>query len=135
MTQLKCNRWAVYQRGFEVASQGEDAIFTALSELQKLPGKSLDYPASIFPVLYDYLAKKYRGNSDYSPFRDLMRRHMLRTWPLGIGNEIFGDPVLKRSLHSVRTAALETGVDQRRLRKMLVTAGLIHETESDGRSA
>jgi phage antirepressor YoqD-like protein len=55
---------------------------------------------------------------------------MLKTWPLGIGDEVFGEPVLERQLHSVRTAANSTGVDQRRLFKMLLASGMIKGTDA-----
>ena len=46
-----------------------------------------------------------------------------------------GEPVFARQLHSVQTAANETGIDTRRLPPMLEAAGLIKSTEaknSDG---
>jgi hypothetical protein len=42
-------------------------------------------------------------------------------WPL----VLLGEPVVERRLHSVLTAACETGVDQRRLRKVLESEGFL----------
>jgi len=50
---------------------------------------------------------------------------MASSWPLGPGDELLGEPVHERRLHSVTTAAQETGVDPRRLRRLLVAAGLL----------
>lgn len=55
---------------------------------------------------------------------------MMEIWPLGPGDEVLGQPVMERRLHSVRTAAQATGVDQRRLRKMLAVAGIVPEPEA-----
>lgn len=49
------------------------------------------------------------------------------TWPLGPGDELLGELVRKRRFHSVTTAARETGVDPRRLRKQLTSTGLLEE--------
>ena len=54
---------------------------------------------------------------------------MLSTWPLGPGDELLGEPVKVRRLHSVRTAAQATGMDQRRLRKTLAAAGIVRDAE------
>lgn len=52
---------------------------------------------------------------------------MASSWPLGPGDELLGEPVHERRLHSVTTAAQETGVDPRRLRKLLTASGLLAE--------
>jgi hypothetical protein len=117
--------WVLYQMGFAVARHGEDAIRTALIDLQELPGGPHDGPKKIFPKLYDRLAHDYRDSPDYAPFRRLLRDHMLETWPLGPGDDLLGEPVMTRRLHSIRTAAQVTGVDQRRLRKMLMAEGIV----------
>lgn len=55
---------------------------------------------------------------------------MLETWPLGVGDELLGEPVTERKVHSVLTAAQTTGVDQRRLRKMLAAVDVVRDAES-----
>lgn len=120
----------INQLGFEIASQGEHAVLGGLDKLQRLPGKPLDGAKGIFPVLYERLVHQYQNNEDYEPFREILRTHMLKTWPLGVGDEILGEPVLERKLHSVRTAAKSTGVDERRLFKMLLASGILKGTEA-----
>lgn len=119
------DRWAIYQMGFEVACEGETAIHAALQGLQDIPGGPQDGARKIFPMLYDRLAYDYAEDPDYALFRDLLRTHMMQTWPLGIGDDLLGVPVTSRRLHSIRTAAQETGIDQRRLRKMLAAQELV----------
>ncbi|OAN77086.1 hypothetical protein A8B82_13560 [Sulfitobacter sp. EhC04] len=120
--------WGVYQMGFEVAKNGEKAIQDALMGLQTLPGGPHDGPKKIFPKMYERLAYDYVDDPDYSTFRNILRTHMCETWPLGVGDELLGEPVTERRLHSVRTAAQATGIDQRRLRKILIAKGVISET-------
>jgi hypothetical protein len=116
---------ALYAQGFEVAERGEEAIRSALVRLQNLIETPQDGPKKIFPTLYDRLSHDYADNPDYAAFRSILRDHMASSWPLGPGDELLGEPVHERRLHSVTTAAQETGVDPRRLRKLLIAAGLL----------
>lgn len=75
--------------------------------------------------MYDQLAYEFIEDPDYDEFRHILRSHMLETWPLGVGDELLGEPVTERKLHSVRTAAHATGIDQRRLKKILLSEGII----------
>ncbi|QPM90621.1 hypothetical protein PSAL_018600 [Pseudooceanicola algae] len=121
------DNWAVYQMGFEIARGGEAAIRDALMGLQMLPGSPQDGPRKIFPKMYDRLAYDSMDDPDYDVFRYILRSHMAATWPLGIGDELLGEPITARRLHSVRTAARATGIDQRRLRKILAAEGIVPE--------
>ncbi len=126
----KEDRWAVYQMGYAVARHGQPNVATALRNLQKLPGGPHDGPKKIFPVLYERLAHYYADNADYEPFRNLLHQHMLETWPLGVGDELLGQPVTERKTHSVLTASRTTGIDQRRLRKLLAAVNIVRDVES-----
>lgn len=121
------DKWFVYNLGFQIAQQGEVAIRNALKGLQDLPGGPHDGPKKIFPKMYDRLAYDTIDNPDYDEFRRILRSHMLETWPLGVGDELLGEPIVERRLHSVRSAAKATGIDKRRLRKILTAAGIVPE--------
>ena len=123
--------WACCQMGYEVAQQGEDAVFDALTGLNRLAEPRLG-PKAVFPMLYDRLTREHARDPDFAPFRELFADHLRRTWPLGPGDTLLGEPVTERLLHSVRTAADETGIDSRRLRKLLEAAGLIDADLPDG---
>jgi hypothetical protein len=125
------SRWALYQMGFDVAQHGMKAIREALQGLQDLPCSPQQGPKAIFPLLYDRLAHDHRGDPAYEPFCAILRKHLLETWPLGVGDELMGEPVTERRLHSLQSAARETGVDPRRLRTMLISAGLLDDSKSD----
>jgi TniQ len=126
----RSDRWALYQMGFDVARHGVDAIKQSLLKLQLLPGGPHDGPKKIFPYLYDRLSHDYQDDPSFEPFREILHDHMVNTWPLGVGDEVLGRPVMERRLHSVRTAAQATGVDQRRMRKMLAAAGIVPEADT-----
>lgn len=116
--------WCCYDLGYKFASQGEMAIRRALGELQQYIGAPMDGPKKKFGDLYDRLAHDLT-DEDYRPFRDLLRDHIATTWPLGPGDELMGEPIQERRVHSVLTAARDTGIDPRRLRKLLAEADLI----------
>lgn len=121
------DKWFVYNLGFQVARDGEAAIRNALQGLQDIPGGPQDGPRKIFPKMYDRLAYDTIDDPDYDDFRRILRAHMSETWPLGVGDELIGEPVTERRLHSVKSAAKATGIDQRRLRKILAAEGIVPE--------
>lgn len=123
------DRPVLYEMGFQVARHGEDAIRDTFVELQRKPGSPHDGPKAIFPKLYERLAYDYKDHPDYAPYQNILREHMAKTWPLGPGDELLGQPVTERRLHSVRTAAQAIGVDQRRLRKALAAAQIVPEAD------
>lgn len=116
--------WCCYDAGYRVSSMGEAAIRNGLTQLQQQIGAPMDGPKKKFGDLYDRLAHDLTGE-DYRPFRDLLRDHIATTWPLGPGDELMGEPVLERRVHSVLTAARDTGIDARRMRKLLAEAGWV----------
>ncbi|WP_167683670.1 TniQ family protein [Parasedimentitalea denitrificans] len=116
--------WGCYQMGFEVARHGEQAVLKALQKLNRL-AEPRHGPKAVFPMLYDRLTHDHKEDPDFTPFRKLLGKHLRASWPLGPGDDLLGTPVTVRTLHSVRTAAEETGVDVRRLRKMLEASTMI----------
>ncbi|OSP53531.1 hypothetical protein BV911_17525 [Pseudoruegeria sp. SK021] len=121
--------WMSFDVGFQYASQGEESIRTVLGELQAIIGEPTDGPKKKFGDLYERLAFDLPSD-EYAPFRALLRDHIATTWPLGPGDDLMGEPVLERKVHSVRTAARELGMDSRRLRKLLVDAKLVRPRET-----
>ena len=124
------------QAGFEIAAGGEPSIRAFLLEMQETfepyKGVAHDGPQGVFGALYIW-AHAIK-NSDYDPFRAIFRRHIIETMPVGPEDVIFGRPVEKRILHSIRTAHLAFGAHPKRLRKILATQGLLadgHEARAD----
>ncbi|OSP54756.1 hypothetical protein [Pseudoruegeria sp. SK021] len=118
--------------GYEIAKDGPEAILAALQRLQELAGDPRQGPKKIYPVLYASLSGKYRDAPDHAPFRAIMRTHLLETWPLNAGDDFLGEPVEAHKLHSVASTSRQTGIDPRRLRKMLESKGHLDSDRTDG---
>ena len=114
--------------GFGIASGGEDGIRAFLSGLQdRFASTKGDWgPRLVFGRLYEWLAHE-SDDVAYEPLRDIIRRHVIETMPVGPGDDVFGLEVTVRRLHSVRSASLETGAHPKRLRKLLHAAGHVPE--------
>ncbi|MBN9598730.1 MAG: TniQ family protein [Afipia sp.] len=112
--------------GFEIAASGEPGIRSLLVRLQEaFPSGRHDWgPRFVFGRLYEWLAHD-SPDAAYQPLRDIIRRHVIETMPVGPGDDIFGQNVEVRRLHSVRSASVETGAHAKRLRKLLTKAGHI----------
>jgi hypothetical protein len=90
--------------GFEVASEGRAAIFAALLNLNQL-AEPRQGPKAVFPILYDRISHDYADDPDFAPFRDILAEHLLKTWSMGPGNEMMGERVTERHLHSICSAS------------------------------
>ncbi len=118
------NLWRRCDAGFHIANQGEEAIQASFMKLQSDDDAPRKGFRKTFGDLYDRLSFDLTGD-EYRPFRELLRSHIVQTWPLGPGDDLMGEPITKRSVHSVLTAAQETGIDTRRMRKLLSEHGIV----------
>ncbi|SFD77726.1 TniQ family protein [Roseivivax sediminis] len=117
-------KWIVPAQGYEVALHGEEAIEQLLFELEKRAEAPQARPKGVYGDIYDRLAHDLTSPS-YDQFREILARRLRKAWPLGPGDELMGEPVLERRLHSVLTASRETALDRRRLRKLLAERGFV----------
>jgi hypothetical protein len=122
--------WEAGAAGFAVTSLGEESVRGWLSELQAAFTGKTGYAGgrALYGRLYETLAHDSDGPA-YDPVRQLIRDHAIATLPLGPGDELFG-PVTERRWHSIHSAAKEFEVHPKRLRKLLVGAGLIAAGDS-----
>lgn len=88
-------QWWPADVGFRLCVGGEEGLRAALSELQHLMGQPEQGPRKIFGGLHDLLAVD-PCPEELRPFREILRRHMLETWPLAPGDEVLAEPVLQR---------------------------------------
>jgi hypothetical protein len=113
--------------GFGIACWGEPAIREFLSDLQATfpySRSGQEGPQATFGRVYQWLAFG-AVDAAFDPVRDLMRRHVCETTPVGPGDVVLGQAVERRCLHSIRSASLEIGAHPKRLRKLLAAKGLI----------
>jgi len=121
------------EAGFEVAIEGESAIRDALRAIARRSTKGQDGPQAVYGRLYQWLEFQKSGR-DRGPIRELLRDHIINTMPIGAGEAIFGEPVVRRRVHSVLSLSEASGLHPKRLRKAVFALGLAHE-ELHGASA
>jgi hypothetical protein len=118
--------------GFVIAAGGAPAISGVLGRLQA----TFDYsrrggtegPQALYGRIYQWL-EFGAEDAAYDPVRDVIGRHIRDHLPLGPGDTVFGEPVIIRTLHSVRSLSLEAQVHPKRLRKLLRASGIIGEAQ------
>jgi hypothetical protein len=119
--------------GFEIFASGEAGVADFLEGLRKsypYSGAATEGAQAIFGRIYQAL--EY-GPEDpgYDGVRDLVGDFIRTRFPVGPGDVVFGKPVERRILHSVRTLSAETGLHPKRLRKLLRVAGRL-PADADG---
>lgn len=123
-------------KGFEIFVGGPTTIADALRTLiTGYDGKRATPvgPMAWFGAVYDWL--EYDKSDDaYDPLRELFVRCVADNAPFNPNEKMFGAPLPYRKVHSIRSAANETGLEGVRLRKALHHAGhlrLGHEAMPD----
>lgn len=119
-------------RGFLALREGRSGVEKVLKSLheQFLQAKFDWGPRDIYGRLYEWLA---HDNEDavYNPLRKIMFDFTQVNFPVGPSHEMFSRPFPTRILHSIRSASVETGLHPKRLRKLLLNAGLYPEEDRD----
>lgn len=128
LTKLSDDEWRfVGAAGFEIAAGGQGPIEAFLRNLQETYEYSRsgnEGAKSIFGHLYQGFTPRSTGPG-YERIRDLVGGYIRQHLPLGPGDEVFGRPIQKRTLHSIRSLSIETGMHPKLLRKVLRAAGTI----------
>lgn len=111
--------------GYNLLREGEDGFRIHLKDqlrhFQDRPGDTGG--RSVFGRLYERLAHE-TSDQAYNPVREIMRDVALNHLPLGPGDDFFG-PVTARRLHSVQSASKQFQIHPKRLRKLVINAGLV----------
>ncbi|WP_414470631.1 TniQ family protein [Microvirga sp. M2] len=111
--------------GYRIAAAGDDAFTNLLTRLRdQVQAVEDGRPRRKFGRLYEWLSSEEKDPS-YAAIRHRIAHHLIATTAVGPGDEIFGQPVTERRLHSIHTLAQETGEHPKRLRKLLLRHGLI----------
>lgn len=122
-------RRSAHAAGFKIAQQGDEAIRTALRQLAAAADGHLDEPAKAFGGLWDELGSYHLEDETFTTFTSLLRDTVFEIWPVMAGQPVIGQALTRRKLHSVLTASREIGVDSRRLRPLLIEAGVLAEDD------
>ncbi|WP_316228447.1 TniQ family protein [Bradyrhizobium sp. SZCCHNR1039] len=113
--------------GFNIIDAGKPGIEVFLDDLQASYPYSragTEGPQAIFGRIYQIL-EFGREDKAYDPLRGLVGDYILRNFPVGPGDVVFGKPVETRRLHSIRSLSLESGLHPKRLRKLLSSAEML----------
>ena len=111
--------------GFEIARGGRDAIRYAFHELASSATGYNDGPRAAYGGLFTALDQTYAHDRSFDPFRDLLREHLIRTWPIAAGEVVLGTPLSRRRIHSIKSAAIETGLKEDLIERVLVSEGIV----------
>lgn len=120
-----CAGGADHAAGFDVARDGETAIREAIDRIAASATGHLDAPNKVFGPMYMCLNRDYVRETGFAPFGRILRECILDHWPIAPGQMLIGEVVAERRLHSVATAAQETGVGVEAIKRFLIEAGAI----------
>jgi hypothetical protein len=114
---------AAQSAGFDVATGGEAAINNALDELAAHASSHNDLPNKAFGDLYKALARPYLHEECFDAFRGILWERIVAIWPVAADEVILGYSLPERRLHSLQSAAKETGLGTFLLDQFLIEAG------------
>jgi hypothetical protein len=110
-----------------LGSAGIHKILEGLRASHSAAVRAKGDPGVLYNRLYKWLT--YSANDPaYAPLIRITADDILRNTTVGLGTRLFGEPIERRVWHSVRTAAVETGIHPKRLRRLLIAAGHIPPT-------
>lgn len=115
------------QAGFEIMDAGRRSVENLLDDLRfglRSLGTGREGAPAVYGLLNEILTRP-TPDPAYAPLREIVFRHAMRTIPYGPGAVVVGLPVKRRQTHSLVTAAAAAQQHQTRLRKLLVTEGII----------
>lgn len=119
-------QWArAAEEGFGLASAGEKGMEPMLSRLVQQQSTTRGQ-MGLFDT-YGYVVRRLRRTGkdpDFEKARAALRRHAIEYLPLAPGTDVLGETLDRRRLHTIHTASVETGVNVRAIRTVLVRKGL-----------
>ncbi|MBU2936509.1 MULTISPECIES: TniQ family protein [Pacificibacter] len=115
--------------GFEIARQGTPQIRAALDALVERATGVQDGQRKVFGQLFVKLSQDYLEEDTFAIFRKCLRDCILANWPISRGEIVLGELVPERLLHSLHTAAKETGVGFKVINQFLTEAGAFEDDD------
>lgn len=123
------------ERGFRIYMQGHDVVAEALTEIRRASqARAVQAgPLAMYGRLFDWLDR--RANLiDPGPIRDILRDHIVEHSAVGHGDVVLGVEIARRKFHSLNSLVEVTGIERRRLSRLLQKTGLVPEGMSDAES-
>ncbi|WP_276319611.1 TniQ family protein [Paenirhodobacter ferrireducens] len=109
--------------GFAFVSQGPDGIRAALDILMRSQDGGHIVTQGELGPLFNHLNSIYLDDDAFAVFRGILRDYFLEIWPLAPGDDLLGQAVTERRLHSLTSASKETGIGPAVLNDFLTEAG------------
>ncbi|MGL9620215.1 TniQ family protein [Bradyrhizobium sp. U531] len=126
-------------RGFEIASKGKEAIeellrTMAMTHARRRTTVRDQIVRQAFASIYNYLHVNPKRPTwrvpAFAPLRDVVSDFIKASFPLKPGDNVLGEVITVRRLHSVTSLAKEIGCGADRVKKVLLLAGLIDEEQA-----
>jgi hypothetical protein len=111
--------------GFDAAVESPTALRRALDRIATTTIGHRDEPHKAFGLLYSRMSERYVNEPAFDRFRHLMRDCIIDHWPIATGEIVLGEVLPERKFHSLKSAARETGVDEKVLEHFLVEVGAL----------
>lgn len=105
--------------------RGPDVIRRVLHDHSTEADGFLEEPQKAFGSVWKDMRGFHQESEAFKTFADIVRAVVLEIWPIAEGAVVLRQEVSQRRLHSVRTAAMELRVTERRLRLLLAEASVI----------
>jgi hypothetical protein len=111
--------------GFRIAAPGEQSIDECFSRLVDAQSQARGVIGLRDTYGYVYgLLQRRQEDPDFEKARGVVRRHAFDMLPLEPGTDVFGVPLERRRLFSIRSASRASGAHARTIRKMLAHRGV-----------
>ena len=120
---------AATEAGFALLEAGPAALTSLFEALHKDVGVPQEKLQTRYGPLYGWFSRGAGKDDAFAPLRDVFRDHVLETWPLAEGDSVLNYRLPERRLHSIRTASKTHDLHAKRLRRLLLDAGHIPETD------
>ncbi|WP_189350028.1 TniQ family protein [Mesorhizobium sp. M1E.F.Ca.ET.045.02.1.1] len=126
--------WAqAADEGFRIASAGEASLNELLERLNRGQASTRGVwgPRDTYGYAYGLLQKTV-DDPAYAKLRDAVRRFALETMPIEPGTDVLGQPAGKRKVHTVRTAARDSGMHALSIRRLFKRMGVDEASDHSG---
>ncbi len=106
--------------GFALAEMGERALREALGKIAFYCDAE---PSKANGAVFVALNRDYTENEDFEVYRRILLDVIQDHWPIGAGEELLGERVPERRMHSLKTASQEIGIGPKVIEHFFVEAG------------
>jgi hypothetical protein len=123
------------ERGFRIYMQGHGVVAEALSDIRRASqARAVQAgPLAMYGRLFDWLDRQ-SNLIDPGPIRDILRDHIVEHSAVGHGDVVLGVEIARRKFHSLNSLVEVTGIERRRLSRLLQKSGLVPDGMSDAES-